>query len=53
MAKWTAGQVIETPRRYHAIHCFTCKKNLPSKSYAKMHRGHDVDYVDKDGKRDD
>ena len=34
------------PRKFHKIHCFTCKRDLKSKAAASVHRGHDVDYLD-------
>lgn len=41
------------PKRYFAIHCFTCKKNLPGKSHCHNHLGHDVHYVKPDGSLDE
>ena len=42
------------PQRYFRIHCFDCKRDVGSKSAAaQKHRGHEVMYLDKDGKRMD
>jgi len=52
-SKWVQETHSEPPRRYHAIFCFTCRKTVPSKSAAKKHMGHEVEYVDERGYRDD
>lgn len=49
MAKWDKVKIVDAPKPYHGIHCFTCKSNLPGKSALKLHMGHDVHYVDING----
>ncbi len=40
-------------KKYHKIHCFTCKKDVASKgSLLPTHRNHDVNYVDAAGNID-
>lgn len=53
MTRWQREMVRESPRRYHAIRCFTCQKDVPGKSALRLHRGHEVHYVDRDGRIDD
>lgn len=42
------------PKRVYRIYCFSCSKDVVSKHAAMAkHRGHDVAYLDRDGKRED
>lgn len=42
------------PKRVYRIYCFSCSKDVVSKHAARAkHRGHDVAYLDRDGKRED
>ena len=50
---WVTQTVVPDRKRFFAIHCFTCKKNVPTKQYLKLHRGCEVHYVDKDGRVDE
>lgn len=53
MADWKKAEMVEPKKRYHAIRCFTCGKDLPGKQACKLHRGHDVDYVNEKGEIDE
>ncbi len=40
------------PQKWHSIYCFDCKVSIPTKAQAAAkHQGHNVDYLDADGKR--
>lgn len=46
-----AEQMISGPaEKHHGIRCMDCKTDLPSKSFLRSHMGHDVRYLDKEGK---
>lgn len=50
---WQKGLVVEKPKKFERIHCFTCKQDLATKRVLKSHLGHDVHYVKKDGTIDE
>ena len=38
------------PQRHFAIKCMTCKRIVGKNEAAQKHKGHDCQYIDKDGK---
>lgn len=51
---WENREATAQHKKYHKIHCFTCKKDILRKSeLVRGHVGHSVHYVDKDGKIDE
>ena len=51
---WKIQEIIDKPKRYHRIRCFTCAKDAGDKSRLRQeHADHDVHYVNRDGSLDE
>lgn len=45
---WNAESNTER-KRFKAIRCLTCSKDVPSRASLRFHKNHDVRYVNLDG----